>query len=58
MPLKPSYLLTNAYIRSLPLKRAQKVDAERRDLAIVTPALTWLMRNAEGKWVKTSRTRP
>ncbi|TCL74457.1 site-specific integrase [Rhizobium sp. BK251] len=49
---KPTNLLTPEYIRSLTGTRCQKVDAERNDLSIVMPAMTWQMRNAEGKRVK------
>jgi integrase len=53
MAIKPTHILDEKYVFSLQRsKRAQKVDAERHDLAIVAPALTWLMRNASGKWVK------
>lgn len=48
---KPTNLLTPDYIRSLPGTRCQKVDSQRNDLAVVMPAMTWLMR-VEGKWQK------
>ena len=56
MPRKPSYILNQTNIEKLveelPAKaRAQKVDAERDDLAIVFPALTWAMRLDDNKWV-------